>query len=224
MSTTLSVAQARSVDRIAVDQFGMNSLVLMENAGRGVADVVTDQCDKGMTVICCGKGNNAGDGFVVARHMAIRQWPVRVVLLVPPEQLQGDAAANFAILQKTDIPIFTKAPTAEHLRTEFAQCKWIVDALLGTGVRGEPREPFNRTINVMNQHQSRRIALDIPSGLDGDTGQPSSTTIRADITCSFVAAKPGLLSVEAQPYVGELQIVDIGVPTEIISIARTSTA
>jgi NAD(P)H-hydrate epimerase len=169
-------------------------------------------------VILCGKGNNAGDGFVIARHLEIRGVAVRVLLLAPPNELTGDAKANFAILQHADVPIVdvSVGSLESHLNQYAAGAAWLVDALLGTGATGEPREPYAAAIRWMNAQPARRLAVDLPSGLDCDTGEPANATVRADLTATFVAAKPGFLTVQAKPYVGELRIIDIGVPPRLV--------
>jgi NAD(P)H-hydrate epimerase len=206
--------QVRQVDRLAVEQFGMSGLVLMENAGRGVADVLCGLGLAGPVLIACGKGNNAGDGFVIARHLDLRGHAVRVALWAEPEELAGDAAANFRILQKTEVPIeiFGNRLDAPRLENMLRGTAWIVDALLGTGARGEPRPPFDAVIDRLNAALAPKLAVDLPSGLDCDTGQPASHTIRAAETCSFVAAKPGFFTPGAENYVGQLHVLDIGVP------------
>lgn len=169
-------------------------------------------------VICCGKGNNAGDGFVIARHLDLRGYPVRVLLWCMPEELSGDAAANFQILAKTDVPIevFGVAHDPQRLTEHLKDASWIVDGLLGTGARGEPRAPLDAVIDQLNAAAAPKLAIDLPSGLDCDSGKPSSHTIRAAHTCTFVAAKPGFFVPQATPYVGQLHILDIGVPRKII--------
>ena len=190
----------------------------MENAGRGVADVLCRLGIAGPVVICCGKGNNAGDGFVVARHLDLRGHAVRVLLWGDPDQLAGDAAANFQILAKTDVPIEVFGPSHDAARLDklLDLSAWIVDALLGTGARGEPRPPMDAVIDQLNAASAPTLAIDLPSGLDCDTGQPSSHTIRAAETCTFIAAKTGLLAPEAAPYIGRLHVLDIGVPRKLI--------
>ncbi|QDT75279.1 NAD(P)H-hydrate epimerase [Lacipirellula limnantheis] len=169
-------------------------------------------------VILCGKGNNAGDGFVMARHLEIRGVATRVLLLASPDELTGDAKANFAILQHTDVPIVdvSRGPLESPLNQHAAGAAWLVDALLGTGAAGEPREPFATAIRWMNAQPARRLAVDLPSGLDCDTGQPSPATVQSDLTTTFVAAKPGFLLPQAKPYVGELRVIDIGVPPRLV--------
>jgi NAD(P)H-hydrate epimerase len=236
--------QSRMVDRIAVEEYGFSGLMLMENAGRGVADVLCGFGIAGPVVICCGKGNNAGDGFVVARHLDLRGHAVRVLLWSNPEELTGDAATNFHILAKTDVPIevfrglsqfsskegqsrfsggLSQFSSDENgtvpfarLETLFSGASWIVDALLGTGARGEPRPPIDAVIDQLNAAAAPKLAIDLPSGLDCDTGQPARHTIRAAETCTFVTAKTGFLAPTAAPYVGRLHVLDIGVPRKII--------
>jgi NAD(P)H-hydrate epimerase len=214
----LTREQVRQVDRLAVEQFGMSGLVLMENAGRGVADVLCRLGVSGPALLACGKGNNAGDGFVIARHLDLRGYAVRVALWAEPEELAGDAAANFRILQKTDVPIevfgdWLDAPRLENMLRGTA---WIVDALLGTGAKGEPRPPLDAVIDRLNAAPAPKMAVDLPSGLDCDSGQPASHTVRAAETCTFVAAKPGFFNPGAENYVGRLHVLDIGVPRSLL--------
>jgi NAD(P)H-hydrate epimerase len=220
--------QVRMLDRRAIADYGMSGLVLMENAGRGVVDVLSRLGADGPVVVCCGTGNNAGDGFVIARHLDLRGTPVKVLLASPPARLRGDAAVNLKIMQKSEIRAveFSSADGADQLAAEFAGAQWIVDALLGTGARGTPRPPLDVVIAAMNAAQANKLAVDLPSGLDCDTGEIAEPTFRADHTCSFVAAKPGLLARAAEPYVGQLHIVDIGAPRKLLeeTFRRPSTS
>ncbi len=215
---TLTREQSRLVDRLAIEEYGFSGLVLMENAGRGTADVLCRLGIDGPVVVCCGKGNNAGDGFVIARHLELRGHSVRVLLWAEPEELTGDAAANFQILTKTDVPIevFGADDDSGRLSKSLDGAVWIVDALLGTGARGEPRPPLDEVIDRLNAAAAPKLAVDLPSGLNCDTGRPASHTIRAAETCTFLAAKPGFFKPEAAPYVGRLHVCDIGVPRKLI--------
>jgi len=214
MSTlTLSREAARELDRRAVDEYGMSGLMLMENAGRGVADRLCELGVSGPVVICCGQGNNGGDGFVVARHLDLRGYAVRVLLFADPGGLKGDAAVNYRIIERSGLPIRQVVPTQLH--DELAGASWIVDALLGTGARGEPRPPFDMAIEQMNAAAIPILAVDLPSGLDCDTGQPARHTIRATHTCTFVAQKPGFLVPVAKQYLGVVHVVDIGAPRQL---------
>jgi NAD(P)H-hydrate epimerase len=223
----LSRDQCRELDRRATDNYGIASLVLMENAGRGCVDVLERLGIDGPAVILCGKGNNAGDGFVIARHLEIRGHACHVFLLCPREELRGDAATNFAILQKSDVPITEFAvppigpfstPPYFHAQLNHHAVKpaWLVDALLGTGAKGDPRPPFDAAIDWMNAHPAKKLAVDIPSGLDCDTGQPADHTVRADHTCTFAAMKIGFTQPAAEPFTGTVHVCDIGVPTRLV--------
>jgi NAD(P)H-hydrate epimerase len=211
-------AQAREIDRRATEEYGIASLVLMENAGRGVADVLCRLGAAGPVVVCCGKGNNAGDGFVIARHLDLRAIPVRVLVWAEPDELTGDAGVNFRILSKTDVPIeiFGSRHDSQRLAEQFQGANWIVDALLGTGARGEPRPPLDAVIAALNAAAAPRLAVDLPSGLDCDTGQAAAHTVRAAHTCSFVGLKPGFLVPGAADYTGTVDVLDIGVPRKLI--------
>ncbi len=209
---------ARELDRRAMTEYGIPGMVLMENAGRGVADVLCRLGVAGPVVVCCGKGNNGGDGFVLARHLDLRGLAVQVLLWANPQQLTGDAAANFQILQRCDVPIevLENRPEAERATCFLAGAEWIVDALLGTGARGNPRPPFDAVIDLLNAAAAPKLAVDLPSGLDCDTGCPGQPTIRAAHTCTFVAPKRGFSAPEAQPFVGQVHVLDIGAPRKLV--------
>jgi len=211
-------AEVREVDRRAIDEFGMSGLVLMENAGRGSVDVLCQLGCRGPVAVVCGKGNNAGDGFVLARHLDLRGMPIKVILLSPADELRGDAAANFAIIQLSGLSIvdLTRQFSASALERELEGSEWIVDALLGTGASGAPRPPFDTAIRVINAVDSKRLAVDLPSGLDCDTGQPANPTVRADHTCTFVALKIGFSNPHAPPYLGQVHVLDIGAPRRLV--------
>jgi NAD(P)H-hydrate epimerase len=197
--------------------YGLSGLVLMENAGRGCADVLCSLGCRGPVAIVCGKGNNAGDGFVVARHLAIRGVAVTTILLSAPSEVRGDAAANFNILTKSECVVVDLSNTSKlTLQDHLAGAEWIVDALLGTGASGNPRPPYDAAIRAMNAAAARKLAIDLPSGLDCDTGEPGEPTFRADHTCTFVAPKIGFANPAAQKFLGQVHVLDIGVPQRVI--------
>lgn len=219
MSTQLLSRQAvRNVDRIAVDDYHMPSIVLMENAGRNTAELLRKQSVNGPVVICCGKGNNGGDGFVIARHLENAGCDVRVLLFADPDDLKGDAATNFRILQaaKTPVNAFGKDVDLDKLKVELSQADWIVDALLGTGMTGEIREPYAGVIDAINAAGKKVLAVDVPSGLDCDTGEPLGTSVRASVTATFVARKLGFDNADSQQWTGEVHVIDIGVPKKLL--------
>jgi NAD(P)H-hydrate epimerase len=231
-SIALTREQCRALDRRAIEEYGIASIVLMENAGRGCVDVLERLGIGGRVVILCGKGNNAGDGFVIARHLEIRVHECRVLLLCGQDELSGDAAMNFAILQESGADVIDlsstrgtkdRAAAAElhsaidhHAHNDAA---WLVDAMLGTGARGEPRPPFDAAIDWMNAQSCKKLAVDVPSGLDCDTGQPAVHAVRADHTCTFAAMKAGFLQPAARPFTGTIHVCDIGVPPQLIDLA-----
>ncbi len=221
----LTREQSRQLDRRAIDEYGISSLVLMENAGRGTVAVLERLGISGPVVILAGKGNNAGDGFVIARHLEIRGHAAKVLLMFPPSELRGDAAINFAILERTSVPIVEiEAPDefdthgcgVDWLDREACGADWLIDAMLGTGARGDPRPPIDAAIDWMNAQPARKLAVDVPSGLDCDTGEPARHTVRADHTCTFAAIKIGFTKPSAKPYVGTIHVCDIGSPPRLI--------
>jgi NAD(P)H-hydrate epimerase len=214
----ISRAEARTVDRRAAEEYGITGLVLMENAGRGVVDRLEALGISGPVVICCGKGNNAGDGFVIARHLDLRGYEVRVLVWAGADELTGDAGVNFRVLRAMQLPLalLGKGHDAAQLDAALAGAAWIVDALLGTGARGEPRSPLDAVIDQLNDSPVPKLAVDLPSGLDCDTGEAAGHTIRAAHTCTFVAPKLGFRAPEADRYTGQVHVLDIGAPRRLV--------
>src|SRR5438132_12707651 len=215
----LSREEVRELDRRAIEELGVPGVVLMENAGRGAAEVLVRLGCRGPVVICCGKGNNGGDGFVIARHLDNRNIPARVLLFARPEDLTGDAAVNYQIIARSGLPIEIYAGESwdeKTLQAELAKAEWIVDALFGTGLTGPVKKPLDRVIAAINTSQAHVLAVDIPSGLDCDTGRPLGPTVRAEHTVTFVGMKEGFLTLDARPFVGEVHFADIGAPRRLI--------
>jgi NAD(P)H-hydrate epimerase len=210
--------QVREVDRRAIEEWKIPALVLMENAGRGTAEVLISLGVHGPVVICCGKGNNGGDGLVVARHLALKKFVVQVLLFANPKELSPEAAIHWEIVQRMRIPNQVHAGQVleeKNIIGELRRAEWIVDALLGTGLTGTVRPPWDRAIQLINGSPARVLAVDIPSGLDADTGQPLGETIRADHTVTFVAPKVGFALADAASWLGKVHVVDIGAPWEL---------
>jgi NAD(P)H-hydrate epimerase len=210
----LSRDQVRAVDQRSSAQYGVPGIVLMENAGRGAAEVLLRLGVRGRVAICAGKGNNGGDGFVIARHLDIHNIPVRVLVFARPEEFHGDAAINFGIVEKTGLPLAIFGPDVDQaaVSRELATAEWVVDALFGTGLTGAVRPPFDRVIAAINASARRVLAVDIPSGLDCDTGRPLGETVRAQHTVTFVAQKKGFAEPTAKEWLGQVHVVDIGAP------------
>jgi NAD(P)H-hydrate epimerase len=212
--TTISREEARELDRRAIEELGVPSLLLMENAGRGMAELLVRLGVHGPVIVCCGKGNNGGDGFVLARHLALRGVPVRVFLFGRPEELTPDATVNYGILERAGFSIAIHAGPAVDgaaLRQAFSGAEWVVDALFGTGLKGALRAPFDQVIAAINDSPARVLAVDIPSGLDCDTGQPLGPTIRARHTATLLALKKGYTNPAAREWLGQVHVLDLGV-------------
>jgi NAD(P)H-hydrate epimerase len=222
-SRFLTRQQVREVDRRAIEEYGVPSIVLMENAGRGTAELLRSLGVHGRVVVCCGKGNNGGDGFVIARHLDNHGVPVRVLLFARPDELTGDAATNYRILARSGLPVVVHADqplNGEAVRSELAGAEWVVDALFGTGLSGPVRPPFDQVIAAVNASPARVLAVDIPSGLDCDSGQPLGPTVRAQHTVTFVALKQGFATAAAREWLGQVHVVDIGAPRCLLEAVR----
>jgi len=189
---------------------------LMENAGANASRWIVERAaregwTRSSVGIACGGGNNGGDGYVVARHLANAGWEVCIASTVALEELRGDAAVMARIVHAMRIPCAGIG----------AGCAILVDALLGTGFQGALKPALARSIAELNAARAGGarllVALDLPSGLDADTGAPSDPCVRADATLTFAARKPGLLVPAAAPFVGELATLDIGAPLALLA-------
>ena len=217
----LTGAEMRAADAAATRVLGVPSLILMENAGRGIAGIIRRELDAGDGVkrdgdvaIVCGAGNNGGDGFVAARHLARAGVPVHVVLTAPPGAARGDAALNLTALQRMGgvaIADGSGWTTEAPWRNWFAGAAIVVDAIFGTGFRGALEGAAAAAVAAMNAAPARKIAVDIPSGLNADTGRADGVVFRADVTATMGACKLGLF-VDADAPVGRVEVVELGVP------------
>ena len=230
MVAMLSRQQARLVDKISIEEYGIPGIVLMENAARGVVEVIDSlfaAAGKGRDAtkisIVCGGGNNGGDGYAVARHLYNVGYDVNIFAVSDPTKLSGDAAINYNIIVKMGLNIESVLNTAEIKSAELRlqRSDLIVDAILGTGFSGTLRPHIAAVIQAINDAANlpdgpRVLAVDLPSGLDCETGFPSEPTIRADETVTFVASKLGFSSPVAQKLLGRLTVAGIGAPREIL--------
>jgi NAD(P)H-hydrate epimerase len=215
MSRFLSRDEARALDQHVMTDLAMPGVALMENAGRGVAELLRSLGIQGLVVVCCGRGNNGGDGLVIARHLDNAGVPVRVFLFAQPEELAGDARINMRILARGGFPVESvdlHSLDDAWLRRELNLADWVVDALFGSGLQGPLRPPFDRIVAAVNDSPARVLAVDIPSGLDCDTGEPMGPTVRAHHTATIVAPKKGFAQAAAQPWVGRVHVIDMGMP------------
>lgn len=264
----------REMDRLAKDEFGMPTALLMENAGASLAahakrllafDAEHAAGSAFGAIIVAGKGNNGGDGFVMARHLANAGWRVAIVLAASPESYKDDAAMNLRICERMQIGCVVATEGSAASALEKAQgllagdqaertprVDLIVDALLGTGLSGAVRGVARELIDAVNGRrgvsgvvggasnpgegdstEARKradvenavpapliLAVDIPSGMDAETGGPAaagSPVVNADLTVSLVGLKPGYLALEAQRYLGQVVIAEIGMPRELVT-------
>ncbi|MGL4464634.1 MAG: NAD(P)H-hydrate epimerase [Planctomycetia bacterium] len=206
----LSRDAVRAIDRRAMAA-GVPGPVLMENAARGVVDLLVALRLPGPVAVVCGKGNNAGDGFAIARHLHLLEIPVHIEAVVPAAALTGDAATAYAPLPVLRIPIFNAADGG--LPTRLRRCAWILDALLGTGSAGPPRPDYAAAINTINETRSparRVLAIDLPSGLNPETGSPQTPTTHADHTTTFVAGKQAFQNPGSAEYTGLVHVIPVG--------------
>lgn len=195
--------QMRAIDRWAIEQRGVAGLDLMERAGSGLAVIVDRTAPRGPIAIVCGKGNNGGDGLVAGRLLGAMGRSVRVLLLAAPGEYASDAAEN---LRRLDGAHEQFAP--EALRDAAV----IVDAVFGTGFDGEPRGPAKDAIDVIAGLEALVVAADIASGVDASTGEAAGCSVRATVTATFAAAKPGHWISPGKQHTGELHVIDIGIP------------
>jgi NAD(P)H-hydrate epimerase len=214
---TIGRKQLVEIDRRAVEQYGMSSLVLMENAGRGAAELLLRLGARGPICVCCGKGNNGGDGFVIARHLEAAGLNVSILMIGDPAALTRDAASNFQIIAAAGTPWTRIDSSHSEGRATLDTAEWIVDALLGTGAQGEVRSPYADMIEQINEAAASVLAVDLPSGLDCDTGRPLGPCIRARQTATFVARKRGFDHPEAASFTGVVTVLPIGVPRQLLA-------
>ena len=210
--SSVTTAQMREADRRCIEDLGIPGAVLMNNAGAAVWRVVDELSPGGSVGIVCGKGNNGGDGFVVARLALLAGRDICVALLADPETVSGDAALfmNAFLRCGGAIQVANTPDEAEDAMKTLAGYDVLVDAILGTGIRGEVQGNARKAIDSWPDKGT--IAVDIPSGLDSDTGAVCGAAVHAHTTVTFQFAKQGLLKSEATPYVGRLVVADIGIP------------
>lgn len=211
-------AELRRIDQDVVKELGIPSLLLMENAARGVCDRIQKTGIWRSVVILAGPGNNGGDGLAVARLLAARGIDARVYLIRNGKRLSDDSARNHIFLKNCGIAV--TEPRLDDLVELIAQLSdqdLVVDSLLGTGTRGLIQSPYAEVVEAINASPARVLAVDIPTGFDSDTGVVRGSCVRADWTVTFVGLKHGFLLNSATPYTGEIWVSDIGVPQKWLS-------
>lgn len=203
--------QMREIDRLMMEDLGVTFFMMVENAAREIARVARDQSGDGRRVlILAGPGGNGGDGLIVARRLSGWGFEPRVILV--GDHMRNEVGVLLSILEK--LGIFTQR-NLEGMDELFVWADTIVDALLGYGASGKPRGAMAKLIEVANMSGKTIVAVDIPSGLDSDTGKPFQPTIRASHTVTIGLPKIGLFEETARPYIGNLWLCDIGIPPSI---------
>jgi hydroxyethylthiazole kinase-like uncharacterized protein yjeF len=222
----MSRDQVRAFDAWAIEQMHIPGAVLMENAGRGAAQCLLENLPAAplpQVVIFCGSGNNGGDGYVFARHLANAGADVSIVLCSRRDRIRGEALSHLEIAEAMDLPIRTldwEGNILDQVRQMTAGAGWIVDALLGTGLAGELSDPMARLICALNAAGKPIFAVDIPSGLDCDRGIPLPICIRAEMTVTFAALKKGFVeNPECHQVTGRIYVASIGIsPSRMRSV------
>ena len=208
----LTREQTREIDRIATEELRIPGLLLMENAAIGVAAAALEllAARPGQVAVVCGPGNNGGDGLAAARHLSNRGVEVRIHLALPADAYRdgSDAATNLAIVRAMGIAL------REDL--DLSRPALVIDALLGTGLVRDIREPFRSAVAAMNRSGCPVLAVDLPSGLDANTGEARGEAVRAAVTATMVAPKIGFTRKDGPAHVGRVVIVDIGVPPAVM--------
>jgi NAD(P)H-hydrate epimerase len=215
----MSREEVRAFDTWAINTLGIPGVVLMENAGRSCAELIKDRLSalaSPKVCIFCGTGNNGGDGYVIARHLLSAGFEVTVVICGDREKIRGDAKINLEILERMGQPIrqldLDEADIPARVGALAGGADMLVDALFGTGLSGRLSDNYKRLIDSINSQRRAVLAVDIPSGLDCDTGEPLGAAIKAACTVTFVAVKKGFTVAGSAPAcTGEIFVASIGV-------------
>ncbi len=213
----VTAKEMQEIDRQAIKEFGIPGLLLMENAGRSVARTVAERIRKvrgKRILVLCGKGNNGGDGFVAARHLLQQGALVKVFLACEPEELSGDARVNFNIWERLGQQVFRLSGSngVHLLKLSLIQAEAVIDALYGTGFRGKMPEGPGKVVEAVNETGRFVVAVDVPSGLQADTGRVGGPCVRAAVTVTFGLPKIGLVLEPGAGFAGELVVADISLP------------
>lgn len=216
----MSRDQVRAFDAWAINELGIAGLALMENAGRSCAELIAEKLadiESPKVSIFCGTGNNGGDGYVIARHLLNRSFDVTVVVCGDKTKIKGDAKINLDILERLGGCVFQLNP-GDAVEKYCKNAHMLVDALFGTGLKGELRGGYQQLISNINSQAVPVLAVDIPSGLDCDTAEVLGAAIKAACTVTFVAVKKGFTaSDEALKYTGDIYVASIGIDPSVQS-------
>jgi len=213
MIPTITTKQMEEVDRLMIEEYRILLIQMMENAGRNLAELAIRMGGRGLrdrdVVVLCGAGNNGGGGMVAARHLHNRGIKVSAILIPEEQRLKEIPAHQWKILKKMSLS------SMDGSNYPLQKPALIIDALIGYGLQGNPRPQVANWIEWANEIGTPILALDVPSGLDTSTGAPGEPCIRATATLTLALPKTGLVSPQAEPFVGELYLADISVPPEL---------
>lgn len=216
---SLTREQSREMDRISMEELFIPGIVLMENAARGIAQAALRRLEgrSGPVAIVCGPGNNGGDGLAAARHLANAGADVRIHLAVPAETYRegSDPAVHLAVARAMGIALYDGL--------DLAGAILILDGIFGTGLSSPVRPPFTAAIEAINEAPGAVLAIDLPSGLDANTGAILGVAVRADLTATMGAKKIGFTLGEGPGLVGDVEVIDIGVPPSVIARCAASS-
>jgi len=217
----VTAAQMRRIDRAAVERLKIPVLLLMDSAGRAVAEAARYLLKKtggGRVTVVCGGGNNGGDGIAAARYLKGWAYGVNVLWLKDPAMGDADVVRHYEMAKRCGVPFFSYARIPARQRIKMLrEANVLIDALLGTGARGHLKVPVFDAIVAMNTTRRPIISVDMPSGLNPDTGRVPDIAVKARLTVTLAAPKKGLLVKSARSYVGEVRIADIGIPRSLFS-------
>lgn len=206
----ISVSQAQAFDRHAQEKLGIPSFILMENAGRGVAEEAAVMLGKKKRVaVVCGVGNNGGDGLVAARHLLNSGKQVSIYIIGKRSKLKADPRTNFTVLSRMKARI--RWVRSLHDLKGIGNSDLIIDAIFGIGLSSEVRKPYSEIIDLLNRSRKPILAVDVPSGLDADTGKVMGTAVKARRTVTFVALKKGFSRADGPKHCGKVMVRDIGI-------------
>jgi NAD(P)H-hydrate epimerase len=214
----VSCAQMRKLDKLASTQFGIPALILMENAGRSVADEAEDMFKHktSQITVFCGYGNNGGDGFVAARHLVNRGYKVKIYLVGRPKDMNSETRINFDILNRMCVKASKiHIKQLSSIRRAFNKTQLIIDAIFGIGIKGNLDDFYCKLIQMINDSKVPVLAIDIPSGLNADKGTASPIAIKAKKTATMGLIKKGFLNPSAKKFTGKVVVIDISLPRQL---------
>lgn len=220
-----TTSEMKDLDKVTIETYGIPSIVLMENAGRGAAEIILNYFDgiiDKKVGIFIGKGNNGGDGLVIGRYLHEKGVPVQLYLLAPKSQISGDAKINLDIVSNMKVSLveITNEEAFNQLKREMSHLDIIVDGILGTGLASDVKGFFKDVIEYINGLKKPIVSVDAPSGLDCNNGRPKGISIKAHLTITFGLPKVGQLIYPGLDFVGKLKVIDIGIPNEALISAN----